>query len=113
MRKYCPYKTKFGGSAQRSQLRYTLIHYELLYRNRTKGRLTCNMTTITLVEREMTEAEFSRMNAGFDEHSMEYGNPVYPSQRFTFVAMDGKIFVGCASGLTNDNGQWLILTTIR
>ncbi len=70
------------------------------------------MTTITLVEREMTEAEFSRMNAGFDEHSMEHGNPVHPSQRYTFVAMDGKLFVGCASGLTTDSGQWLILTNL-
>ncbi len=70
------------------------------------------MTTITLVEREMTEAEFSRMNAGFDEHSMEHGNPVRPSQRYTFVVTDGKLFVGCASGLTNGNGQWLILTNL-
>ena len=60
----------------------------------------------------MTEAEFSRMNAGFDEHSLEHGNPVRPSQRFTFVAMDGELFVGCASGITNDNGQWLILTNL-
>ncbi len=70
------------------------------------------MTTITLIEREMTEAEFSRMNAGFDEHSMEHGNPVRPSQRYTFIAMDGELFVGCVSGLTNDNGQWLILTNL-
>jgi N-acetylglutamate synthase-like GNAT family acetyltransferase len=70
------------------------------------------MTAITLVEREMTEAEFIRMNAGFEEHSMEHGNPVRPSQRYTFVAMDGELFVGCASGLTNDNGQWLILTNL-
>jgi GNAT superfamily N-acetyltransferase len=70
------------------------------------------MSTITLVEREMTEAEFSRMNAGFDEHSLEHGNPVYPSQRYTFVATDGELFVGCASGLINDNGQWLILTNL-
>jgi GNAT superfamily N-acetyltransferase len=70
------------------------------------------MTSITLVEREMTEAEFSRMNAGFVEHSMEHGNPARPSQRYTFVVMDGEFFVGCASGLTNDNGQWLILTNL-
>ena len=70
------------------------------------------MNTITIVEREMSEAEFSRMNAGFEEHSMEHGNPVRPSQRYTFVAMDGELFVGCASGLTNDNGQWLTLTNL-
>ena len=60
----------------------------------------------------MTEAEFSRMNAGFDEHALEHGNPGPPSQRYTFVVMDGKLFVGCASGLTNDNGEWLILTNL-
>ncbi|HZH32476.1 MAG TPA: GNAT family N-acetyltransferase [Pyrinomonadaceae bacterium] len=60
----------------------------------------------------MTEAEFSRMNAGFAEHSLEHGNRARPSQRYTFVVMDGKLFVGCASGLTNDNGQWLILTNL-
>lgn len=70
------------------------------------------MTAITIIEREMTEAEFSRMNAGFEEHSAEHGNPVRPSRRYTFVAMDGEHFVGCASGLTNDNGQWLTLTNL-
>jgi hypothetical protein len=51
------------------------------------------MTTITLVEREMTEAEFARMNAGFDELAMEYGNPVHPSQAaslFCKVALNKK-----------------------
>ena len=70
------------------------------------------MAAITFVEREMTEAEFLRMNAGFDQHSLEHGNPVRPSQRHTFVAMDEDLFVGCASGLTNDNGQWLTLTNL-
>ena len=70
------------------------------------------MTTITFVEREMTEAGLSRMNAGFVEHSMEHGNPFRPAQRYTFVAVDGELFVGCASGLTNENGQWLILTNL-
>jgi len=32
------------------------------------------MTSIGIVEREMTEAEFARMNAGFDEHAIENGN---------------------------------------
>jgi N-acetylglutamate synthase-like GNAT family acetyltransferase len=70
------------------------------------------MTTVTFVEREMTGAEYSRVSAGFAQHSMEHGNPVRPSQRHTFVVMDGELFVGCASGLTNDNGQWLILTNL-
>ena len=70
------------------------------------------MAVITFVEREMTQTEFSRMNAGFIEHSLEHGNLARPSERYTLVAMDGDIFVGCASGLTNDNGRWLTLTNL-
>src|SRR5688500_823783 len=79
---------------------------------RPTAALAAEKPTITLVEREMTEAEFARMNAGFDEHAIEHGNPVSPSQRYTFVATDGDLFVGCASGLTNDNGRWLTLTNL-
>src|SRR4051812_27239946 len=68
------------------------------------------MTTIAIINREMSEAEFYRMNAGFDEHAIEHGNPVHTSKRFTFVAMDRDLFVGFASGLINNNGQWLLLT---
>jgi GNAT superfamily N-acetyltransferase len=70
------------------------------------------MSTITLVEREMTAAEFSRMNAGFDEHSLEHGNPVHRAQRYTFVATKDDLCIGWASGLTNDNDQWLMLTDL-
>jgi len=62
------------------------------------------MTTIHFIERAMTEAEFARMNAGFDEHTIEHGNPVQTSERYGFVALDSDIFVGCASGLAYKNG---------
>lgn len=54
----------------------------------------CVMTTIHFIERAMTEAEFARMNAGFDEHTIEHGNPVQTSERYGFVALDSDIFVG-------------------
>ncbi len=50
-------------------------------------------------EREMTNAEFARMNAGFDEHTVEFGNPVEVPERHGFVITNGDTFVGCASGL--------------
>lgn len=74
------------------------------------------MTAVSVVEREMTDAEFARMNAGFDEHTREHGNPVQSSDRYGFVALDGDTFVGCASGLTYKNGEtyngWFYLTDL-
>jgi GNAT superfamily N-acetyltransferase len=57
------------------------------------------MSSIHFCEREMTDAEFARMNAGFDEHSLQHGNPVETAERYGFVVMDGETFIGCSSGL--------------
>jgi GNAT superfamily N-acetyltransferase len=57
------------------------------------------MASVSVIEREMTLAELARMNAGFDEHAIEHGNPAKRSERLGFVAMDGEKFVGCSSGL--------------
>jgi ribosomal protein S18 acetylase RimI-like enzyme len=74
------------------------------------------MHTIRIIEREMTDTEFARMNAGFDEHTREQNNPVQTSERFGFVVMDGETFIGCASGLTYKNGDtyngWFYLTDL-
>ncbi|MEE9516287.1 MAG: GNAT family N-acetyltransferase [Candidatus Adiutricales bacterium] len=74
------------------------------------------MTSIGIVEREMTEPEFARMKAGFDEYAIEHGNPTEISERFGFVAMDGEKFVGCSSGLayrkTNGYGNWFFITDL-
>lgn len=74
------------------------------------------MDTINLVEREMTDAEFARMNAGFDEHTREQGNPLETSERHGFVALGGENFVGCASGLAYKVGDtyngWFYLTDL-
>jgi GNAT superfamily N-acetyltransferase len=69
-----------------------------------------------IVEREMTDAEFARMNAGFDEHTLEHGNPLQIAERFGFVALDGEAFVGCSSGLAHKEGdaysKWFYLTDL-
>ena len=74
------------------------------------------MSTISLVEREMTDAEFARMNAGFDEYAREQGNLMAASERHGFVALDGETFIGCASGLVYKVGEayngWFYLTDL-
>ncbi len=74
------------------------------------------MNGMCFVEREMTEAELACVNAGFDEHTVEQGNPVVTSERFGFVVMDGESFVGCATGLAekHDRGysNWFYLTDL-
>ena len=74
------------------------------------------MTPVNYAEREMSDAEFARMNAGFDEHTREHHNPVEVSKRYGFVAMDGELFIGCSSGLLylhdeTPNG-WFFLTDL-
>ena len=74
------------------------------------------MSEIKVVEREMTDGEFARMSAGFDEHTLEHGNPLQTSERYGFVLMDGETFIGCSSGLAYRNGTacngWFYLTDL-
>ena len=70
------------------------------------------MNMMTIVEREMTNAEVDRMKAGFAEHSAAHGNPPNPSVRYGFVALTEEKFAGCSSGLTNDNGRWFYLSDL-
>ncbi len=74
------------------------------------------MNTVSLIERAMTDAEFARMNAGFDEHTREQGNPLETSERHGFVALDGGKFIGCSSGLVYKMGEgyngWFYLTDL-
>jgi GNAT superfamily N-acetyltransferase len=74
------------------------------------------MDTIILHERDMTDLEFSRMNAGFDDHTIEHGNPILAPERHGFVALDGGKFVGCSSGLADKDGDrysaWFYLTDL-
>lgn len=70
------------------------------------------MPNFQFIERDMTTAELVQMNADFDRHATQYGNPPVPSQRYGFVLLDGDAFIGCASGLTNDNDEWFYLTDL-
>lgn len=74
------------------------------------------MDKISIVNREMTTAEFTRMNTGFDEHSLENHVEIQHSKRFGFVAQDGDTFIGCSSGLAYKNGEqysgWFYLTDL-
>ena len=68
------------------------------------------MVTIIFIEREMSEAEFSRMNAGFEEHALEHGNPFEQSERHGYVVLLEDQCIGCASGLAYLN--WFYLTDL-
>ncbi len=65
---------------------------------------------ITILEREMTAAEYARELAGFREHALEYGIPDLPETRHGFVALDGAAFIGSVSGL--HYGKWFYLTDL-
>ncbi len=64
------------------------------------------------IEREMTDEELAQMNAGFDQHGREFGNPPTVTKRYGFVVMDGEKFIGCVSGLVNDSYHWFYLTDL-
>jgi GNAT superfamily N-acetyltransferase len=70
------------------------------------------MKGIQFDDREMTDAEFEQMNAGFAEHGAAFGNPPGPSVRLTTVVLDDEAFVGCASGLRHDQDNWFFLTDL-
>jgi GNAT superfamily N-acetyltransferase len=65
---------------------------------------------VEIVEREISQAEYARMSAGFEEHALEFGVGQVMETRYTFVAMDGEKFVGCASGLQYQ--AWFYLTDL-
>ena len=74
------------------------------------------MGTIKFVERDMTTSELERMQAGFNEHTLDNGVIPQNSERFGFVAMDGEKFIGCVSGLAYKHGDqyngWCYLTDL-
>lgn len=74
------------------------------------------MEDIAVIERDMTSAELERMNAGFDENTVDNAVAIQTSDRIGFVAMDGERFIGCASGLAHKNGSefsgWFYLTDL-
>ncbi len=67
---------------------------------------------IQFIDRDMTSAELAQMNAGFDQHGLEFGVPPTVPLRMTVVAQDSEKFIGCASGLANDSYRWFYLTDL-
>lgn len=49
--------------------------------------------------RDMTKAEYKKMQAAFDAHGKEFGNPPEKQKRFGVVATEAGKFVGASSGL--------------
>jgi len=74
------------------------------------------MKKFIIIERDMTDTEFSQMNAGFKEHELLHTEVNQTSDRLGFVILDGSKFVGCSSGLAYKNGEkynnWCQLTDL-
>ena len=74
------------------------------------------MIKINIIDREMTSEELDRMRAGFDLNSLERGVEIQKSDRFSFVALKGELFIGCSSGLAYKSGNeysgWFYLTDL-
>ena len=54
---------------------------------------------VALIGRRATDVELNRMIDGFNEHTESHGNPSGPSERHSFVAMNGDEWVGTSTGL--------------
>ncbi len=77
-----------------------------------KPYLSMESNNIKFIEREMTKSELKLMNQGFDQHMAKFNNLPLKKKRFTIVITDKNNFIGCASGLTNDNKEWFYLTDL-
>ena len=74
------------------------------------------MDTISIVERDMTPSELTRLRVGFEQGALERGAGIESSGRVGVVALDGAEFVGAASALVYRNGTeytgWCYLTDL-
>ena len=68
------------------------------------------MGNIEIVEREVAKDELDCMSKGFQEHQISHGNPIQQKIRHTFVMLDEGRFVGCVSGLRDNN--WFYLSDL-
>ena len=59
------------------------------------------------IERDLTDAELSRVHAGFDAHRIEHGIAMSPRTRHGSVLIDRNAFVGCATGLRDNKWSYL------
>jgi len=74
------------------------------------------MSTISIVERDMTSTEFARLRSGFEQSALEHGIAIESSKRLGVVALNGGDFIGAASALAYKNGVeytgWCYLTDL-
>ncbi|MHA2009617.1 MAG: GNAT family N-acetyltransferase [Promethearchaeota archaeon] len=74
------------------------------------------MKKIRIIERDMTDTEFSQMNAGFEEYELLQTKVNQTSDRLGFVILDDSKFIGCSSGLAYKNDKkynnWCQLTDL-
>lgn len=68
------------------------------------------MTNVDYLYRDVTKEELGRVQEGFRDHGREFGVPPHDQERHTVVAMNGKDFIGCASGLRDNN--WFYLSDL-
>jgi hypothetical protein len=52
------------------------------------------LSTIHFFESPVTDAELAQVNADFDKHTIEHGNPIEIQEPHSVVIMDGETFVG-------------------
>ena len=74
------------------------------------------MKKIRIIERDMTDLEFSQMNTGFKDYELLHNGINQTSDRIGFVLLDGSKFIGCSSGLAYKYGEnynnWCQLTDL-
>ncbi|MHA2037788.1 MAG: GNAT family N-acetyltransferase [Promethearchaeota archaeon] len=74
------------------------------------------MKEIRILERDMTDIEFSQMNKGFIDYELKQTGVNQTSERLGFVILEGSEFIGCSSGLVYKNGEnyndWCQLTDL-
>ena len=63
-----------------------------------------------IIERDISKEELEHMRLGFIEHQKEYNIPVITQQRYGFVAINNDTFIGCISGLIDNN--WFHITDL-
>ncbi len=68
------------------------------------------MTDINYLSRDLTTEELAQVRLGFQEHGLEFGVSPHEHERHTIVAMYGDDFIGCASGLRDNN--WFYLSDL-
>ena len=90
-----------------SYFKFTLSHLE-------NGKTT--VKEIRIIERDMTDLEFSQMNAGFKDYELLHTGVNQTSDRLGFVILDDSKFIGCSSGLAYKNAEkynnWCQLTDL-